>query len=640
MSRVLLVSMPFSSTERPSLGLGLLKAGLERAGVGVDVRYLNLDFARHVGMDRYEMVVRLGFQFMAGEWVFAEDVFGDGIPDLDAYFDDVVDAGADNLARPFASRDDARVMRASVGSCLDECAASISWNDYALVGFTTQFEQTLPSVALARRVKAMHPDLTIAFGGANCEGVMGEALLRAFDCIDLVFSGEADHTLPVVARAVLAGEAPPVLDGVYCRRNGELALPPESVAPVEDMDSLPYPDYEDFFEQRAQLSRATQAADCASWLPFESSRGCWWGARSHCTFCGLNGGTMAYRSKSPDRVIEELTFLSKRYASRRFVAVDNILDFHYLSTVLPRLTKELPGTALWYEVKNTFRRDQVQALAESGIIAIESGIESFSSPLLKLMRKGESSLQNIQLLRWCKEFMVQPFWTMMAGFPDEDPAWFRRQAEILPLLSHLEPPMRFSTVCLARFSPLFNDAQEMGLTNVRPLAGYRYAFAVSDQDLFDLAYHFEYEYADGRNVWDYVEDLAQQCANWLEDGSYELTSLPMEEHLFIRDTRPVAVRPEHHLTGLHRAVYEYCDTARTVAAVEKHCTDGARRNGDHTGHGGQSVAEVLDELAADRLMLHEDGRYLSLAVNGAYQPKLSTLLLTKLMPEPLLVRAE
>jgi hypothetical protein len=39
-------------------------------------------------------------------------------------------------------------------------------------------------------------------------------------------------------------------------------------------------------------------------LLIETSRGCWCGAVSHCTFCGLNGEGMAYRRKSPQRVID------------------------------------------------------------------------------------------------------------------------------------------------------------------------------------------------------------------------------------------------------------------------------------------------------------------------------------------------
>src|SRR3954465_271775 len=38
----------------------------------------------------------------------------------------------------------------------------------------------------------------------------------------------------------------------------------------------------------------------------ETARGCWWGAKNHCTFCGLNGETMGFRAKSADRVMTEI----------------------------------------------------------------------------------------------------------------------------------------------------------------------------------------------------------------------------------------------------------------------------------------------------------------------------------------------
>jgi radical SAM superfamily enzyme YgiQ (UPF0313 family) len=38
-------------------------------------------------------------------------------------------------------------------------------------------------------------------------------------------------------------------------------------------------------------------------LLFETSRGCWWGEHSHCTFCGLNGSTMLYRSMAPENTL-------------------------------------------------------------------------------------------------------------------------------------------------------------------------------------------------------------------------------------------------------------------------------------------------------------------------------------------------
>jgi radical SAM superfamily enzyme YgiQ (UPF0313 family) len=66
------------------------------------------------------------------------------------------------------------------------------------------------------------------------------------------------------------------------------------------------------------------------WIPFESARGCWWGAKHHCTFCGLNGSAMRFRAKSPQRVLSELADLARRHHSFRFEAVDNILEPRYL----------------------------------------------------------------------------------------------------------------------------------------------------------------------------------------------------------------------------------------------------------------------------------------------------------------------
>ena len=58
---------------------------------------------------------------------------------------------------------------------------------------------------------------------------------------------------------------------------------------------------------------SSAAASARDWQPsvfVETSRGCWWGERMHCTFCGLNGATMAYRSKSAPRALAELTHLA------------------------------------------------------------------------------------------------------------------------------------------------------------------------------------------------------------------------------------------------------------------------------------------------------------------------------------------
>ena len=46
---------------------------------------------------------------------------------------------------------------------------------------------------------------------------------------------------------------------------------------------------------------------------------------------------MAFRSKSPQRALDEIARLTERYGAPALSVVDNILDLHYFETLLPTL---------------------------------------------------------------------------------------------------------------------------------------------------------------------------------------------------------------------------------------------------------------------------------------------------------------
>ncbi len=203
-------------------------------------------------------------------------------------------------------------------------------------------------------------------------------------------------------------------------RDGDRSIVGASIgaSPISKLDELPYPDYDDYFEQlQASSLNINGSVD----LPFETSRGCWYGAKHHCTFCGLNGETMAYRSKSPSRALKEIQFLAGRHGVKRLTATDNILDTRYLAELLPELERGDSKLSLFYEVKANLRREQLAALKRAGIDRLQPGIESLSTSILQLMRKGCTALQNLQTLKWASELRIQMFWNFLAGFPGEDP---------------------------------------------------------------------------------------------------------------------------------------------------------------------------------------------------------------------------
>ena len=100
-----------------------------------------------------------------------------------------------------------------------------------------------------------------------------------------------------------------------------------------DLDSRPTPRYDEYFGTLAASPLQPSAAGPSAEEPSRRHAG---GRAAHqCTFCGLNGTSLGYRSKSPGRVLAEVRELEDRYGVSDFEAVDNILDMSYHKTLLP-----------------------------------------------------------------------------------------------------------------------------------------------------------------------------------------------------------------------------------------------------------------------------------------------------------------
>jgi len=601
--QVLIVSMPFAAI-RPAMGASLLVSDLRNVGVEARVEYLNLPFAKLLGAADYGYLAdHAPTQSLCGDWVFSAALFGERPAADAAYF-----ATFRERFEPYGPCDGPlaalRRARAQAEGFIESCLERVRWDAYDVVGFTSSFTQHVASLALAKRIKALHPQARIVFGGANCEDEMGLTLHRAFPFVDFVCSGEADISFPRLMTELMQGGDGHEIPGVISRYEGRssfISLVPER---VQDLDTLPYPDFSDFF---AQQDATYQGVRVPRRILMESARGCWWGQKHHCTFCGLNGMAMTFRSKTPERVLDELTELVRRHSADHVELVDNILDMQYLTTVLPAVAQLGLGVELFYETKANLRKDQLRLLRDAGVTAIQPGIESFSTDVLRIMRKGTSAAQNVQMLKWCAEVGIDPAWNLLYGFPGENPASYHDMAALIDSITHLKPPRGFGGIRLDRFSPNYVSADELGLTNVRPDRSYSLIYDLPDDQLAGLAYYFEHDYADGRNPSAYVDSTRDSVRAWQrEHRPGGLASVDHGDRLAVWDFRRGAARRLTVLDGVERSVYVHCDRHRTRQSIDELLTD--------LGATGFPLDALLLRLVAERLMLAVDGRYLSLAV--------------------------
>jgi len=600
--KVLFVNMPFGSLQ-PAIGVSLLQAQLSRMGIESRIEYLNLRFAERLGEEDYEYLVSGDAPMVIGDWIFAHCLS----EATQASADEFVEVAArclpshagDRSARPGIGS--MLLAREMAGRFVNECFESVDWPSYDVIGFTSMFQQNTASLALARRIKAQYPNICIVFGGANLEGDMGMQLHRSFPFIDFAFSGAADVSFPAFIERKQNGGDLTSIPGVVSRRAGSTECCPTMPEKIEDLDGLPYPNYDDYFAQYAQYHLHRQPV-----LAMECSRGCWWGETSHCTFCGLNGLSMAYRSKSPPRVLDELDYLSERHGTRLVQMVDNILDLRYFHSLLPELKQRRPAFSIFYETKANLTKERVRLLRDAGV-TIFAGIENFSTSVLRLMGKGTTGLQNVRLLKWCKEAGVTCGWNLLYGFPGEDPHEYESMTLLLRKLRHLDPPVACTPVELERFSPNFAHPEEHGFTNVRPSWFYRYSYDLPQKALERIAYVFDFDYVDGRDPWSYTTELREEIDQWkLEAGRSMLAYIDAGDRLGLLHWTPQGLANTATLRGSERELYLYCDPGRTLQQVASF--------GRELGEPVTFVESFLRRMVDGGTVAEIDQHFLSLAI--------------------------
>jgi ribosomal peptide maturation radical SAM protein 1 len=380
---------------------------------------------------------------------------------------------------------------------------------------------------------------------------------------------------------------------------------------VRHMDSLPYPDFDDYF---ARLRASPLRDQIDELLFFETSRGCWWGQKHHCTFCGLNGSTLSYRSKSPQRAVAELQYLVRRYDIHRACSADNILDFKYFETFLPQLQEAKLDLSFVYEMKTNLSRRQVRTLLDAGLGAAQLGIETFITPVLQLIGKGATALHNLQALKWFSEAGIEVKWNVLYGFPQENPDDYAVMAELIPSLYHLAPPLAAGRVRMDRFSPYFEDPHAHGMIDPRANRAFGYVYPFPQKVLDRLAYYYEYDYADGRNPLDYATPVLEEVEKWQSlKGTVSLQQYDRPDGvLILTDTRPFASTLQTRFTGLERSVYLFCDTGRAFGKIVDH----ARQHADGEAVDEARIQRLVNRWIADRIMVRLDDRYLSLALRA------------------------
>ena len=614
MLKINLVNTPFAAWDRPSFALSQLSALTRREfgdQVEVSVHSLNLDFAAYLGVEIYEEITGNLQHLLTGlgEWMFRGLAYPSATDNEDEYFGRYYTGPG---WRSFRSR--LLDLRAGLPELFDGLCDEYALADSDVIGFTSMFAQTNASIAMARQVKSRNPSAVAVLGGANCEAPMGAVLVRNVPEIDAIFSGPALHTFPDFLRLYLDGGLGAANDivGVVTPANVGDSHLAGGVGRDRDIDDFFEPDYAGYLAA-FERARGELGADAGvkPELMFETSRGCWWGQRSHCTFCGLNGLGMGYRAMSPEVALRQFAWLfGLSDQARGFSCTDNILPKHFPREVFAKLPERLEGPAVFYEVKLPLSGKDMAAMARVGVTRVQPGIESISTATLKLMGKGTTAFLNIQFLKNCVRNGIVPEWNLLMGFPGEREEVYHKYIADIPRLTHLPPPQGAYLVRFDRYSPYFTDPGKYGLDLV-PMDFYEKAFPFPPEDLRDLAYFFrdrgagtyqDSAFANLGEVNQLVEQWRARCAPTVGSGGPVLeVRLRDDGSRWIVDKRSDPAR--------ELAVDEVM--LRLLKGLDAPVTEETLLRAEGSS---EAVGARLELLREQGMLFEEDGRIISLVL--------------------------
>ena len=480
MAMVSLICMPYQNLNLSSLSISLLGSVLHRAGVGHDQSYLHFEFARLAGTDVYNRVSRGGTKTgLIGEMLFAEDYHGHAVD----YPHEAV------LSEMFGDRG---TRRALIERFREVCVSRLDQEDVDVIAITTSINQLLPAIWLAKLSKTTWPERRTVLGGSGCTVPMGSQILASYPEVDFVVSGYGEEPLLRIAR-----------DQQKMKRG--LILNESAI----NLDDLPIPDYTAFLDQLD----AFYSDRSGLMLAFESSRGCWWGEKHHCRFCGLNSNEMKFNTKSARRVSDEIKSLWQKHGLNLF-ATDSIMARCHLKKVVPELQEMKTKPRIFYEIKANMKAKDVESLREGNITWVQPGIESLSTKLLKLLGKGVSAIQNVALLKWCREQRITVSWNLLCGIPGEALEDYAAQIDLMERIPHLPPPGSVSPIRIDRYSPYFTDHASFGWVSVRPMPEYAALHPhMEPEALHKVAYHFD-AFGGDVSVTAYLSDLQAAVDRW------------------------------------------------------------------------------------------------------------------------------
>jgi len=342
---------------------------------------------------------------------------------------------------------------------LAECITNEKIDVICTGGMSINFEEIHSILAAAKKIK---PGIITIVGGAIVSSDPKLALENM--PIDFGVIGEGEETMAELANVLSKGEDASNIKGLaYLDTKYNLVIPGER-PPIEDLDSLPFPDLEGFeygyhlntFKPNSHLYYHT-ILDEVRVGKIITTRSC----PFSCTFCYHQLGKK-YRQRSLDNVFKEIDYLVEKFNINTLILLDELfaVDKKRIYEFAERIKKY---NIKWNPVLrvDNVDRDLLKALRESGVYIISYGIENLNDEILQSMQKGITRIQVEKALQLTKEAGIGNQGGILFGDPAETEETVKKSIDWW--LKHRRYGLTLGMIITLPDAPLYRLALERGL---------------------------------------------------------------------------------------------------------------------------------------------------------------------------------
>lgn len=309
---------------------------------------------------------------------------------------------------------------------LDDMVKKILSQDPHVVGFSVTLRNHLLTNYVSRQIKKINPNVYIIYGGRqfclrqrwrhHVANLHGE--LQYVDCI---IKNEGEATLREIVTMLKTGRQPSYCEGATLRLDGKIVDGGDRM-PIEDIDTIPFPDFSDFKKQDY----------LSDYIRILFYRGC----AGRCSFC-VENDMMGYpvRCRSVQNIIDEIK-LRIQQGYKRFQSCDLALNSNI--THLEKLCQSIVNERLSIEFtfgefshSSNLKRGMLNLLREAGFKTVIFGTESGSQNILNKMRKATTIDVIERNIRDAHEAQLKVILYLMVGFPGETEETFLETLSLL-----------------------------------------------------------------------------------------------------------------------------------------------------------------------------------------------------------------